>query len=184
MVCYGDNSAFRAADITFLLLDCDQLSHAHLGNVGHVESTLEIYRNITPADDPILISLLKVRMWNMFCYLASLAIANKDTHACIGRVKSAVLVDVSARGTAIIFPLVEIASILVKDLNSMVCPVPDEHASFGIYSDGVRLVELALYRHGFLGQPGECIHAAGVSATARRTTAGARKPSRSINHCW
>ena len=70
MVCYGDNSAFRAADITLLLLDCDQLSHAHLGNVGHVESTLEIYRNITPADDPILISLLKVRMWNMFCYLA------------------------------------------------------------------------------------------------------------------
>ena len=41
-----------------------------------------------------------------------------------------------------------------------------------------------LYRHGFLGQPGECIHAAGVSANARRTTAGARKPSRSINHCW
>ena len=41
-----------------------------------------------------------------------------------------------------------------------------------------------LYRHGFLGQPGECIHAAGVSASARRTTAGARKPSRSINHCW
>ena len=24
----------------------------------------------------------------------------------------------------------------------------------------------------------------GVSANARRTTAGARKPSRSINHCW
>ena len=42
----------------------------------------------------------------------------------------------------------------------------------------------ALYRHGFLGQPGECIHAAGVSANARRTTAGAQKPSRSINHCW
>ena len=42
----------------------------------------------------------------------------------------------------------------------------------------------AMYRHGFLGQPGECIHAAVVSATARRTTAGARKPSRSINHCW
>ena len=41
-----------------------------------------------------------------------------------------------------------------------------------------------VYRHGFLGQPGECIHAAGVSANARRTTAGARKPSRSINHCW
>ena len=41
-----------------------------------------------------------------------------------------------------------------------------------------------LYRHGFLGQPGECIHAAVVSANARRTTAGARKPSRSINHCW
>ena len=41
-----------------------------------------------------------------------------------------------------------------------------------------------LYRHGFLGPPGECIHAAGVSASARRTTAGARKPSRSINHCW
>ncbi len=41
-----------------------------------------------------------------------------------------------------------------------------------------------MYRHGFLGQPGECIHAAVVSATARRTTAGARKPSRSINHCW
>ena len=35
-----------------------------------------------------------------------------------------------------------------------------------------------LYRHGFLGQPGECIHAAGVSANARRTTAGARKPWR------
>ena len=43
---------------------------------------------------------------------------------------------------------------------------------------------LPVYRHGFLGQPGECIHAAGVSANARRTTAGARKPSRSINHCW
>ena len=42
----------------------------------------------------------------------------------------------------------------------------------------------AVYRHGFFGQPGECIHAAGVSANARRTTAGARKPSRSINHCW
>ena len=41
-----------------------------------------------------------------------------------------------------------------------------------------------VYRHGFLGQPGECIHAAVVSANARRTTAGARKPSRSINHCW
>ena len=41
-----------------------------------------------------------------------------------------------------------------------------------------------MYRHGFLGQPGECIHAAVVSANARRTTAGARKPSRSINHCW
>ena len=41
-----------------------------------------------------------------------------------------------------------------------------------------------VYRHGFLGQPGECNHAAGVSANARRTTAGARKPSRSINHCW
>ena len=46
------------------------------------------------------------------------------------------------------------------------------------------LVVLLLYRHGFLGQPGECIHAAVVSANARRTTAGARKPSRSINHCW
>ena len=43
---------------------------------------------------------------------------------------------------------------------------------------------LVMYRHGFLGQPGECIHAAVVSANARRTTAGARKPSRSINHCW
>ena len=43
---------------------------------------------------------------------------------------------------------------------------------------------MGLYRHGFLGQPGECIHAAVVSANARRTTAGARKPSRSINHCW
>ena len=43
---------------------------------------------------------------------------------------------------------------------------------------------LVVYRHGFLGQPGECIHAAVVSANARRTTAGARKPSRSINHCW
>ena len=42
----------------------------------------------------------------------------------------------------------------------------------------------ALYRHGFLGQPGECIHAAVVSANVRRTTAGARKPSRSINDCW
>ena len=41
-----------------------------------------------------------------------------------------------------------------------------------------------LYRHGFLGQPGECIHAAGVSASWRRTTAGARKPSRSMSHCW
>ena len=41
-----------------------------------------------------------------------------------------------------------------------------------------------MYRHGFLGQPGECNHAAGVSANARRATAGARKPSRSINHCW
>ena len=41
-----------------------------------------------------------------------------------------------------------------------------------------------LYRHGFLGQPGECNHAAGVSANVRRTSAGARKPSRSINHCW
>ena len=29
-------------------------------------------------------------------------------------------------------------------------------------------------------QPGECIHAAVVNANARRTTAGARKPSRSI----
>ena len=46
------------------------------------------------------------------------------------------------------------------------------------------ILENYLYRHGFLGQPGECIHAAGVSAHARRTTAGARKPSRSINHCW
>ena len=45
-------------------------------------------------------------------------------------------------------------------------------------------VKVLLYRHGFLGQPGECIHAAVVSANARRTTAGARKPSRSINHCW
>ena len=43
---------------------------------------------------------------------------------------------------------------------------------------------VSMYRHGFLGQPGECIHAAVVSANARRTTAGARKPSRSINHCW
>jgi len=41
-----------------------------------------------------------------------------------------------------------------------------------------------LWRHGFLGQPGECNHAAGVSANVRRTTAGARKPSRSISHCW
>lgn len=41
-----------------------------------------------------------------------------------------------------------------------------------------------LCRHGFLGQSGECIDAADVSADARRTTAGARKPSRSINHCW
>ena len=46
------------------------------------------------------------------------------------------------------------------------------------------ILENHLYRHRFLGQPGECIHAAGVSANARRTTAGARKPSRSINHCW
>ena len=45
-------------------------------------------------------------------------------------------------------------------------------------------IESGVYRHGFLGQPGECIHAAVVSANARRTTAGARKPSRSINHCW
>ena len=43
-------------------------------------------------------------------------------------------------------------------------------------------ISRTVYRHGFLGQPGECIHAAGVSANARRTTAGARKPSRSINH--
>ena len=43
-------------------------------------------------------------------------------------------------------------------------------------------IDRVMYRHGFLGQPGECIHAAGVSANARRTTAGARKPSRSINH--
>ena len=47
-----------------------------------------------------------------------------------------------------------------------------------------RLHKCRVYRHGFLGQPGECIHAAVVSANARRTTAGARKPSRSINHCW
>ena len=46
------------------------------------------------------------------------------------------------------------------------------------------VAEYEVYRHGFLGQPGECIHAAVVSANARRTTAGARKPSRSINHCW
>ena len=42
----------------------------------------------------------------------------------------------------------------------------------------------SLYRHGFLGQPGESNHAAGVSANSRRTTAGARKPRRSISHCW
>ena len=40
-----------------------------------------------------------------------------------------------------------------------------------------------MYRHGFLGQPGECVHAAGVSVNARRTTAGARKPIRSIVPC-
>ena len=49
---------------------------------------------------------------------------------------------------------------------------------------GMTVSDAKLYRHGFLGQPGECIHAAVVSANARRTTAGARKPSRSINHCW
>ena len=43
---------------------------------------------------------------------------------------------------------------------------------------------LIMYRHGFLGQPGESNHAAGVSANSRRTTAGARKPRRSISHCW
>ena len=48
----------------------------------------------------------------------------------------------------------------------------------------VKMFDDSVYRHGFLGQPGECIHAAVVSANARRTTAGARKPSRSINHCW
>ena len=55
----------------------------------------------------------------------------------------------------------------------------DDGVIFGnLYGEGPHSV----YRHGFLGQPGECIHAAGVSANARRTTAGARKPSRSINH--
>ena len=54
----------------------------------------------------------------------------------------------------------------------------------GIGMSRQEVVEHIVYRHGFLGQPGECIHAAGVSANARRTTAGARKPSRSINHCW
>ena len=57
----------------------------------------------------------------------------------------------------------------------------DELAMQGIV---LRSTDSFLYRHGFLGQPGECIHAAVVSANARRTTAGARKPSRSINHCW
>ena len=41
-----------------------------------------------------------------------------------------------------------------------------------------------LYRYEFLGQPSECNQAAEVSANSRRTTAGARKPSRSISHCW
>ena len=58
------------------------------------------------------------------------------------------------------------------------------HTSEQLQSDLERQAVLQLYRHGFLGQPGECIHAAVVSANARRTTAGARKPSRSINHCW
>ena len=37
-----------------------------------------------------------------------------------------------------------------------------------------------MYRHGFLDSRVSVFHAAGVSANARRTTAGARKPSRSI----
>ena len=41
-----------------------------------------------------------------------------------------------------------------------------------------------MYRYEFLGQPSECNQAAEVSANSRRTTAGARKPSRSISHCW
>ena len=44
--------------------------------------------------------------------------------------------------------------------------------------------KINVYRYEFLGQPSECNQAAEVSANSRRTTAGARKPSRSISHCW
>ena len=68
--------------------------------------------------------------------------------------------------------------------------VPELEANLLSQAQGLDLdlstvrVGTSVYRHGFLGQAGECIHAAVVSANARRTTAGARKPSRSINHCW
>ena len=74
-----------------------------------------------------------------------------------------------------------------KTVAAALSPLPMSGASITeieLASVAAALGSGCLYRHGFLGQPGECIHAAVVSANARRTTAGARKPSRSINHCW
>jgi hypothetical protein len=59
--------------------------------------------------------------------------------------------------------------------------------SFLLAIPAVLLIEFAedlLYRAGFIGQPSECIQAAGVSANSLRTVAGERNPSRSISHCW